>query len=248
MYALLSPAKKMSFDRQRTGLNQTKPSLTKYTNKILTVLKQKSQDDLADLMNLSDNLAQLNYDRYQSFSTAEESRAIEAFQGDTYVGFAQQDLSDDNLNYAQNHIGILSGLYGLLRPFDLIKPYRLEMGTKLKIDQHKKLYDFWGDVITDCVNQYAQKSEAIINLASKEYISAINTDKLNAPFVTCDFKEMKDGQAKTIGLYAKRARGMMARYIVENRVETLDDLKNFNSADYQFSSSSSDAQTLVFIR
>lgn len=248
MYALLSPAKKMNFDRSRTGLDKTEPVLMTRTGQLAKVLAQKSKDDLAGLMHLSDKLAQLNFDRYQGFSNADQVRAIEAFQGDTYVGFGEKDLDDKTLTYAQDHVGILSGLYGLLRPLDLIKPYRLEMGSKLNVDDHKNLYGFWGDDVTNAVNNNAAQSEAVIGLASKEYLSVIDLKKLNKPFVQCDFKEIKDGKPKTIGLFAKRARGMMARFIVENRVETVDALKEFNSAGYMFDTSLSDKKTLVFTR
>lgn len=248
MYALLSPAKKMNFDCHRTGVEATAPIFADKTAQIATVLKQKTANDLADLMHLSDKLAQLNYDRYQSFEGADQTRAIEAFQGDTYVGFGEKSLSDDDLSYAQNHVGILSGLYGLLRPLDLIKPYRLEMGSKLSVQGSKNLYGFWGDDITQAVNKSAGEALAIIGLASKEYLSAIDTSQLNAPFIQCDFKEIKEGVPKIVGLFAKRARGMMARFIVENKIENAADLKKFNEAGYVFDQNLSDETTLVFTR
>lgn len=248
MYALLSPAKKMDFDRRRTGIEETQPLLKDQAQVLVKNLAKKSAEDLADLMHLSDKLAQLNYDRYQNFAKADQARAIEAFQGDTYVGFGEKDLDDKTLSYAQDHIGILSGLYGLLRPLDLIKPYRLEMGTKLATEAGEKLYDFWGDQITKAVNKNAKGAQAIIGLASNEYLSAVDLKKLDVPFIQCDFKETKDGKPKTIGLFAKRARGMMARFIVENRIEKTQDLKKFNAGDYKFNADLSDENTYVFVR
>ncbi len=248
MYALLSPAKKMSFDRHRDGVQETSPILVEKTAEIVKVLKGKTADDLSELMHLSEKLAQLNYKRYQSFGQTEQGRAVEAFQGDTYVGFSQADLSEADLTYAQNHVGILSGLYGLLRPLDVIAPYRLEMGTKLSVQGSKNLYEFWGDTITKTVNKQAGNAQAIINLASKEYISVIDPAKLKVPFTTCDFKEVKEGKPKTIGLFAKRARGMMARYIVKNRIENIDGLKAFNLADYTFDAALSNDKIVTFIR
>ena len=173
-----------------------------------------------------------------------------AFRGDTYVGLDADSLSQDDATYAQDHLGLLSGLYGLLRPLDLMQPYRLEMGTKIANDRGEDLYDFWGDKITEAVNTATQghNNRAVISLASNEYIKAIKPKALEGDFITCHFKEIKDGVPKTIGLFAKRARGMMARYMIQNRVEQPEDLKGFDSDGYSFAADLSDEQNFTFIR
>lgn len=254
MLALLSPAKKLDFDADWNVENTTTPHFIDETKTLVSVLKNKSPADLQDLMGISDKLAELNYERYQNFKTPftkDNARpAVKAFQGDTYVGLDAQSLTQKDLDFAQNHIAILSGLYGLLRPLDLMQAYRLEMGTKLNNSKGKNLYDFWGDTLTqfcdDAVTNH--KDKTIVCLASNEYIKAIDSRKLNAPFITCDFKEMKNGKPKTIGLFAKKARGMMARYIIHNRIEKHEDLKGFKTDGYAFDAALSNAKRYVFAR
>ena len=205
-------------------------------------------------MKISEKLGDLNHDRFQRFSTPftpkNARHAAYAFRGDTYVGLEADNLSKSDLNYAQDHLRILSGLYGLLRPLDLIQAYRLEMGTKLKNKKGEDLYDFWNDQLAkacnDCVKDH--KDNAIISLASNEYIKAVKPKELKSPLITCHFKEVKNGTPKTIGLFAKRARGSMARYIIQNKIEKRDGLKKFKNDGYNYSDSLSDSTNFVFLR
>ena len=254
MLALISPAKKMDFESEWELNQYTQPDFLGYSQELVDTLKQLSPSRLQSLMKLSDKLGDLNYRRYQRFSvpfTTENARpAITAFRGDTYVGLDADSLSANDTLYAQEHLRILSGLYGLLRPLDLIQAYRLEMGTRLSNLRGENLYDFWGSVLTKSCNDIVQghKDKTIISLASNEYIKAIKKDELNGKFMTCHFKELKDGEPKTIGLFAKRARGMMARFIIQNRIETPEGLKGFDIDGYEFTSLLSDESNYVFLR
>lgn len=254
MLALISPAKKMDFESEWCVENCTQPSFLNDSQELVDTVKQLSQSQLQTMMKLSDKLGALNYNRYQRYTTPftqDNARpAVTAFRGDTYVGLDADTLSPDDLGYAQNHLGMLSGLYGLLRPFDLMQAYRLEMGTKLNNQRGKDLYAFWGDLLAEACNDRVRehKHKTIISLASNEYIKAIKQDKLESDFVTCHFKELKEDTPKTIGLFAKRARGMMARFIIQNRVETPDGLKEFDADGYGFMPSLSDKQNYVFLR
>lgn len=254
MLALISPAKKLDFDSEISVTGFTQPVLLDHSKELVKTLKKLKANDLKKLMKLSDNLSELNYDRYQSFSTpfkkTNARTAATAFKGDTYVGLDADTLSKADLTYAKNHLGILSGLYGLLRPSDLMQAYRLEMGTRLPTTRGKNLYDFWGDIITDACNDRLKrhKNKTVISLASNEYIKAIKQDELIGGFITCEFKELKDGKPKTIGFFAKKARGMMARYLVQKRIETPAGLKKFKEDGYKFASSLSDKETYVFLR
>ena len=236
MLALLSPAKNLDFSPALQDAPVTKPVFPDETAALIRKARTLSRKKIRELMKLSENLADLNYQRYQSFDTDKDvdgvKQAILAFKGDTYIGMDANSLSEDDLAFAQDHIGILSGLYGLLRPYDGIQPYRLEMGTKIAPGRAKTLYEFWGDRITDAVNDVEQ--DVVINLASKEYFSAINEKALNARVITPAFKEIKDGKARMLGMFAKRARGMMARYIILNRLEDPEDLKKFDFGGYQY--------------
>jgi len=247
---LLSPSKTLDEKARRTGLKMTVPYFQARADELVTALEKLSAAKLGKLMSISDKLAQLNHARYQNFSNQIKSPAILAYQGDTYVGFGAQDLSDEDLQWSQHHLGILTGLYGVLRPLDAMQPYRLEMGTKLAIGKAKNLYDYWGGNITDYLNALAKKNKlaAIIGCASNEYLSAVKTDDLTVPFINCDFKENKNGKLTTIGLFAKRARGMMARYVVEHRVTEVEQLKKFNSGGYKFDKKLSDDNNFVFVR
>ena len=205
-------------------------------------------------MNLSDALTELNHARYERYSTpftpSNAKQAVFMLRGDTYVGLDADTMSKDDLTYAQHHLGILSGLYGMLRPLDLIQPYRLEMGSKLSTRRGKDLYDFWGSRLTEACNEVtaSHNNRTVVSLASKEYIGAIQPQGLAGPFVTCHFKEMRDSVPRTIGLVAKKARGRMARFIVQNRVETQDDLKGFGEDGYGFEPGLSSDEDLVFVR
>ncbi len=254
MLALISPAKKLDFDTEHCLEKFTQPTLSKDIKELVKVTKQLSSSDLQELMKISEKLGDLNHDRFQKFSPSFTDKnshpAVLAFKGDTYVGLDAENLSADDISYAQNHLGILSGLYGLLRPLDLMQAYRLEMGTKLKTSRGKNLYEFWGDALTNTCNEILKdhKNKTVISLASNEYIKAIQPKDLNGEFITCHFKELKNGQPKTIGLFAKRARGMMARYIIQNRIEELQALKNFKEDNYKFVSSLSDDTNFTFLR
>lgn len=254
MLALVSPAKKLDFE---SDVPVTAHSDMRFRDEALDLAKilgDKSKAEIKSLMSLSDNLAQLNYDRYQGFDqdfTPETSRAAAyAFKGDTYVGLDAYSLDKDDMAFAQEHLGILSGLYGLLRPLDLMQPYRLEMGTKLNTPKGEDLYDFWGGKITQACNDVVKdhKDNSIICLASNEYIKSVQKKDLDGAFVTCDFKDVKNGEAKTIGLFAKRARGAMARFMIQNRVETPEGLKDFDTDGYAFRDDLSDKKTLTFVR
>lgn len=250
MLAILSPSKTLDFDSSRELADKSTPCLFNETLGLIEILKGKDKEEIKNLMKLSDKLAELNYERYQNFAnkmTGTNSRqAIFAFKGDVYDGLDADSLNDPQIKAANDNIAILSGLYGLIRPLDLIQPYRLEMGTKLDNPKGKDLYKFWGDKISKRINEL--EDDLVINLASNEYFKAVNKNALNAKVVDINFKEDKDGKVKVIGIYAKKARGMMARYIVENKVKDLDEIKKFNSSGYKFSPEESDDEQLTFIR
>ncbi|MDX1580005.1 MAG: peroxide stress protein YaaA [Alphaproteobacteria bacterium] len=250
MLAVISPAKSLDFSPVTHDVPRTKPLFPKDTEELIEKARGLKAKDLKKLMGISDKLADLNVDRFQSFDTDPDPRgakqAILAFKGDTYIGFDAGTLSDDDLKYAQDHLRILSGLYGVLRPLDALQPYRLEMGTKFKTERGKTLYDFWGKKIAQSLND--SDPGLIINLASNEYWDAVDKDTLRAKVITPVFKEVKDGKARTLGLFAKRARGMMARYIVENRVKDEAALKKFNAEGYEFQPDLSDETTWQFHR
>ena len=258
LFALLSPAKKLDFKPApdfigKGALKVTQPVLLKDTAVLAARAKRYTTNDIKRLMDLSPKLAALNYTRFQDFDPAnkkETKAAIYAFNGDVYLGFQASSLEPDDMAFAQDHIGIISGLYGLLRPLDAIQAYRLEMGSKVNTERSKDLYAFWRTSLADTVNKVtaALKQPTIINLASGEYWSAVDEAKLRAPVIHVAFKEIKNGKAQVIGLFAKKARGMMARYIVEHRVETPEELKKFDSAGYGFDAAASDATHWVFSR
>lgn len=254
MLAIVSPAKKLQFSDDLPKGNMTQPLFKSEIKSLVKILQDKSVADLMQMMHISEKLGTLNYERYQGFAdqfdvdTARQAAFL--FQGDTYVGLQAESLSDDDLNYAQDHFAILSGLYGILRPLDLMQPYRLEMGTKLNNDKGENLYDFWGYKITNYIKDAIKDHKApyVINLASNEYIKAVDMKSFGDAFITCHFKENKDGKLKTIGLMAKRARGMMARYIIQNKIESPAGLQAFTEGGYAYDADLSDPQNLFFIR
>ena len=254
MLALISPAKKLDTDNEPPLGDFTIPQLLDNSEELVDTVKDLGKDRLKALMNLSDALTDLNHARYETYSTpfnpSNAKQAVYMFRGDTYVGLDADTLSKDDLAYAQNHLGILSGLYGVLRPLDLIQPYRLEMGSRLSTERGKDLYDFWGSRLTDACNEVtaSHDNRTVVSLASKEYVGAIQPQGLAGSFVTCHFKEMREGVPKTIGLGAKKARGRMARFMVQNRVENEDDLKAFREDGYAFDSGLSSDEDLVFVR
>ena len=254
MLALISPAKKLDTENEPPLGDFTIPQLLENSEELVVTLKGLEKGRLKVLMNLSDALTELNQARYERYATpftpSNAKQAVFMFRGDTYVGLDADTLTKDDLKYAQKHLNILSGLYGVLRPLDLIQPYRLEMGSRLSTQRGRDLYDFWGSRLTDACNEVTASHEnrTVVSLASNEYIKAIQPQSLAGPFVTCHFKEIREGVPRTIGLVAKKARGRMARFMVQNRVESEDDLKGFGEDGYAFEPDLSSDEDLVFVR
>jgi len=222
----------------------------KQSDELVNILKGKTQDEISNLMSISDKLSKLNFDRFQTFATPftlrNAKQALLAFKGDVYNGIDAPSLSQEDLEFAQDSVRMLSGLYGVIRPLDLIAPYRLEMGTRLVNSKGKNLYEFWGDQISNVLND--DESEVIINLASNEYFKGIDKKALNAKIINIAFKELKNDKYKIIGIYAKRARGLMVNYIIKNRLIKPESLKAFDVEGYQFREELSDTLTWVFTR
>lgn len=254
MLTLLSPAKTLDFDTPPITEKATQPEFLEKSADLVDVLKQYSPDELGKLMKLSPKLAELNTDRFQQwtlpFTKNNAKAAVLAFKGDVYTGLDAESLTEEDLEFAQQHVRILSGLYGVLKPLDLIQAYRLEMGTRLENPKGKNLYEYWGDTLTQALNQEVQKSgsNTIVNLASNEYFSAVNTKLLDAELVTPVFKDEKNGQYKIISFYAKKARGLMTRWILENKLNSADTLVDFNVAGYRFNEEESKKNNPVFKR
>ncbi|WP_019671366.1 peroxide stress protein YaaA [Eudoraea adriatica] len=239
MKIVLSPAKSLDFERPIPTVNYTQPEFLDQSEKLNRILAKKSPRSLTRLMGISNDLAELNWERNQKFSrpfTPDNARpAIYAFNGDVYQGLDAYSISEDKLDKLQDTLRILSGFYGILRPLDLIQPYRLEMGTQLKIGRKKNLYELWKPLITDFLNQELEVGELFINLASNEYFSAVDTKKLKATIITPVFKDWKNDKLKVISFFAKKARGSMVRYILDTDARTLEDIKGFNLDDYIYS-------------
>ena len=255
LFALLSPAKRLDFDSDddlvaEGSLKATKPMLAEDTAVLAARAKRYSVADLKRLMDISPALATLNHARFQAFETATTKAAIYAFAGDVYQGFDADSLTRDDILFAQEHVGILSGLYGLLRPLDVIAPYRLEMGTKVKTERGRDLHAFWRTAVTARINAVTAKmtEPCVINLASEEYWGAVDQDALRAPLVRPVFKEIKGAKTQIVSFLAKKARGLMARYIVEHRVVTAASLKQFDVAGYKYDPKASDETTWTFSR
>lgn len=254
MIAILSPAKTLDYSPNTKSFDQTIPVFSEETSKLVSVLRKKSKNKLKALMSISDNLAEENVKRYKSFEetfTEENSKeAIFAFKGDVYRGFDAETLSKPQIKYAQKHVRILSGLYGVLKPLDLMQPYRLEMGTKLSTRKGKNLYEFWDSKITNTLNEELEnhKTKTIINLASNEYFKSVKKKNLHADIIDIVFKEYKGDELKFISFNAKRARGLMARYIVINKVKSPKGLLGFDLEDYSYSAEGSTDSALLFIR
>ena len=254
MIIVLSPAKTLDYEFDN-DTNNSVPSFLSQSSKLIGQLKKKEPKDIASLMGLSDKLATLNYDRYQSWTASKKvsndtKPALLVFKGDVYQGLQAEDLSKKEMNFAQKHVRILSGLYGILRPLDLMKPYRLEMGTKLETAQGKNLYEFWGDKIQKNVLDELknQKSDLLINLASKEYFSVLGKVPEDINVISPAFKDFKNGKYKIISFYAKKARGLMARWIIQNKVTDFENLKDFDVDGYKYSKAESTSTTPVFLR
>ena len=252
MKIVISPAKSLNFESPPPVQKHTDSLFLKEAETIQKTLKKKKPKQLMELMDISEKLADLNWERNQNWSlpfTAENARpAIYAFDGDVYTGLDAYTLPVEKLEILQAKLRILSGLYGVLKPLDLMQPYRLEMGTSLPIGIKKNLYEFWKKKVTQSLNDELQEHELFINLASNEYFSAVDTKTLKAPVITPEFKDYKDGKLKMISFFAKKARGLMVRYIIDTNAETIDDLKQFNYEGYAFDANLSKGNTLVFTR
>jgi cytoplasmic iron level regulating protein YaaA (DUF328/UPF0246 family) len=255
MLILLSPAKSLDFESPLKIKDHTLPHFSAEIKTLTSQLKKLSTTDLEKMMNISKKLAELNHQRFQNFSNKfnfENSRqALLAFDGDVYAGIAKDQFNHSDFSFAQNHLRILSGLYGLLKPLDLIQPYRLEMGCALpKNFSSKNLYQFWGDKISTHLNEELQSLDIshVINLASEEYFSAINPKIISKPIINIAFKEEKMGKFQIIGINAKRARGLMTNFIIKNKIGKIAQLKNFCEENYSFNNKLSDQSNLVFTR
>lgn len=258
MILVISPAKALDYETPVAISTHTQPDFLDDSAALIDVLREKTPADIAELMSLSDPLATLNVARYASWSrpfSAENARqAVLAFNGDVYEGLDAKSLGEDDLAWAQHHLRILSGLYGVLRPLDLMQAYRLEMGTRLANPRGKNLYEFWGERITDELNRLlageeeAGRERVLLNLASDEYFKSVKPKKLKGRIVTPVFEDWKGGRYKIISFYAKRARGLMSRYVITNRIDEVSSLQDFDSDGYAFAADASDADTLVFRR
>jgi len=253
MKILISPSKTLNFDDYNTYGKPTDCRLLSHTSELHKILTKYSINEIKNLMKVSDKIAELNFNRFKTWENPSESsvskQAIYAFKGDVYSGLDVDTIQEDKFEYMQNNLRIISGFYGLLRPFDKILPYRLEMGTKLKNSKGKNLYEFWGEKITGLLSEdILNKDDHVINLASNEYFKSIKVNSIESNVITPTFKEFKNGTYKTIAIYAKKARGMMSRYIIENELEDIEDIKTFNNENYTFDDSLSNSSNFTFVR
>jgi cytoplasmic iron level regulating protein YaaA (DUF328/UPF0246 family) len=254
MLLIISPAKKLDYKTPAPVSDYTQPDHLDRAAELIDIMSQKDSFEIADLMKLSMNLADLNMQRYQDWHTPftpdNAKQALFAFTGDVYQGMDTGSLTADDLAFAQHHLRILSGLYGILRPLDLMQAYRLEMGTKLATDYGRNLYEFWGDTITHAVNEAlaAQDDDILINLASNEYFKSIRLGELKGRIITPVFKEYRKGAYRIISFNAKKARGYMSRFIIQNRLNNPEEIKAFDIADYAFNPDLSSSTEFVFTR
>jgi|TARA_B100001741_G_C16465803_1_gene557501 cytoplasmic iron level regulating protein YaaA (DUF328/UPF0246 family) len=254
MIAILSPAKTLDFETKLQFQNFTIPDFMEDSQELISQLKKYSVDELSNLMSLSSSLSEQNVTRYQNwtseFNLSNSRQALFCFKGGVYKGLDVDTFSNDDLLYSQKSLRIISGLHGILKPFDLIQPYRLEMGTKLVNKRGKNLYEFWNEKITESLNHCLENNSAkyLLNLASNEYFSSIKTKKINKKIIAIKFLDKKNDSYKTISFFAKKARGSMAAFVVKNKVKTLDQLKNFSGLGYSFDEMQSNLTSLVFIR
>ena len=254
MLITLSPSKGQDFETPALSKTYSKPQALKDSELLIKELRKIRRQDIQQLMSVSENIAKLNTDRYKSFKTPftpkNAKQAIFAFKGDVYSGIDIEEYSEADLDYAQDHLRILSGLYGCLRPLDLIQPYRLEMKTKLHNVRGENLYQFWGDRITDELNKALekQKQPVLVNLASNEYFKSVRPKQLKGRLLNINFKETRDGKTRVVAIFAKRARGMMTDYILRNRIEKPEDIKKFRQGGYRFRKELSDDKQWTFER
>jgi uncharacterized protein len=254
MLLLISPAKTLDFETPAPTAEFTQADFLKQSKQLISELRVLAPHDISSLMSISDKLGALNFDRFASWKTpfkpTNAKQALFAFQGDVYTGMQAQTFSAEDIQFAQQHLRILSGLYGLLRPLDLMQAYRLEMGTSFANSRGKNLYEFWGDSITKALNKQLAELNAsvVINLASQEYFSAVKPKLLKAEIITPIFKDQKNGQYKIISFFAKKARGMMSAYIIQNRIREPEAIKHFDLAGYRFDAAMSSERDWVFTR
>ncbi|WP_100159170.1 peroxide stress protein YaaA [Proteus columbae] len=254
MLITISPAKTLDFESPLATTHFTQPELLKHSQQLIEECRKLSSSDIASLMKISDKLAGLNAARFgewqPNFTPENARQAILAFKGDVYTGMQAELFSEDDFQFAQQHLRMLSGLYGVLRPLDLMQPYRLEMGIKLKNKKGSDLYQFWGNTITETLNKALEEQgdNVLINLASDEYFKSVNPKKLNADIIKPVFLDEKNGKYKVISFYAKKARGLMSRFIIQEKLTNKVQLKEFDLEGYQFNSAESEGNTLVFKR
>ncbi|MFL9815357.1 peroxide stress protein YaaA [Stutzerimonas sp. VN223-3] len=254
MLMVISPAKTLDYDTPPTTKRFTQPEHLDHAQQLIDQLRDLSPQQVSELMHLSDKLAALNVARFggwiAEFTPDNAKQALLAFKGDVYTGLNASDFSEQDFDFAQKHLRMLSGLYGILRPLDLMQPYRLEMGTKLANARGKDLYAFWGERISGWLNEAlaSQGDDVLLNLASNEYFGAVKRKALNARVIDVDFKDLKNGQYKIISFYAKKARGLMSRYVIKERIEQPEQLKNFAYDGYRYSPDDSSTDHLVFLR
>ena len=255
MLILVSPAKTLDYESELDVKDFSVAPLLSDSELLIKELQQKNPDDLSSLMGLSEKLSLLNFDRNMNWTRPTKPsdsarQAIFAFKGDVYQGLDASSLSKSEIKYANKNLCILSGLYGLLKPLDLMYPYRLEMGTKMKNKSGNNLYEFWGSKVTELVNDLAMdnRSKAIVNLASVEYFSVLKTDQINLPIINPVFKDYKNGQYKIVSFFAKKARGLMSRFIIQNKIKKSEDLMDFNLDGYRYSKKESKENSPVFLR
>ncbi len=252
MKIVISPAKSLEFEKALPTTQFSEALFLKESKKVQQVLKQINPTGLSSLMSISEKLADLNWQRNQQwktpFNTENARPAVYIFDGDVYAGLNAYELAPEKIDLLQDRLRILSGLYGLLKPLDLIQAYRLEMGTKMAVGESKNLYEFWKPIITKALNNELADDELFVNLASTEYFSVVDVKALKVPVITPEFKDYKNGKLKIISFFAKKARGMMVRYIIDTNAETLEDLKGFNYDGYQFDANLSKGNNLIFTR
>jgi len=249
MLVVVSPAKKLNMN-PLNNIDITEPLFKEDVKNLVEIARDLSSNQLKDLMGISPKLAELNKERFMSFGNQEKKAALFAFAGDTYKGLDVEKLNKNDLEWAQQHLRILSGLYGLLRPLDSIEPYRLEMGSKLKGNHGNTLYEYWDNKISQTLNEHAQEigTNVLVNCASNEYFNVIKTNTLSLRVVTPVFMERKNGKEKIISFYAKNARGAMARFIIQNQITDVENIKNFDLDGYKFKNDNSEENKLVFVR
>lgn len=254
MLALISPAKTLDYQSTLPTDEHTLPRLLQQSQQLIDVSRKLSASQIASLMSVSEKIANLNVERFRDwdsdFDLSNARQAIFAFKGDVYTGLDAYHLDEKDFKFAQKHLRMLSGLYGLLRPLDLMMPYRLEMGTRLENPRGHNLYEFWGDIITNLINEDLEQagSNVLVNIASDEYYKSVKESKIKAEIIKPVFLDQKNGKYKVISFYAKKARGLMARFMIQNQLSSIEDLKSFNTDGYYFDAASSLAGELVFKR